>query len=116
MIYPEPERVFVEGLNALEIAMEARKRVNPSATAALGNHIFLNILPQGVVGPKGVKKVLKDLSKKYEDRLRRLNVTTVELRMNAQVSKGSPTVPMRLVATERVQGMVKVNFNLRSRL
>ncbi len=70
--------MFVEALNALNIAMgDALKDVSLPVG---NNHIFLNVLPPVEVNPDFVENVIKNLAKRYVERLRRLRVSQVEFR------------------------------------
>ena len=67
--------MFVEGLNALNIAMgDALKDVSLPVG---NNHVFLNVIPPVEVDPNYVDACLKNLARRYSDRLRRLRVSQV---------------------------------------
>jgi hypothetical protein len=69
------QRMFVEGLNALNIAMgDALKDVSLPVG---NNHVFLNVIPPVEVDPNYVDACLKNLARRYSDRLRRLRVSQV---------------------------------------
>ena len=69
------QRMFVEALNALNIAMgDALKDVSLPVG---NNHVFLNVIPPVEVDPNYVEACLKSLAKRYSDRLRRLRVSQV---------------------------------------
>ena len=91
-VHPGPEIVFVETLNALEIALNER----PSRG---GHHIFLNVLEHSVVKPEYIEGVIRNLAARYADRLKQLRIREVEFKITAQFTKGSPKIPLRLVAT-----------------
>jgi acetyl-CoA carboxylase / biotin carboxylase 1 len=97
--------MFVEALNALNIAMgDALKDV----TLPVGNnHIFLNLLPPVEVNPDYVEHVIKNLGKRYAERLRRLRVSQVEFRLIAIVKE--QRLPVRLVATNPTGYVLRVD-------
>ncbi len=73
------QRMFVEGLNALNIAMgDALKDVSLPVG---NNHVFLNVIPPVEVDPNYVDACLKNLARRYSDRLRRLRVSQVLARI-----------------------------------
>ncbi|NDC39635.1 MAG: hypothetical protein EBZ48_16610, partial [Proteobacteria bacterium] len=81
--YPGPERVFVECLDALNIAM-ADAMLSDTALPVGNNHIFLNVLPVATVPPEYIETVIKILAKRYADRLRTLRVSQVEFKIIVQ--------------------------------
>jgi len=69
------QRMFVEALNALNLAMgDALKDVSLPVG---NNHVFLNVIPPVEVDPNYVDACLKSLARRYSDRLRRLRVSQV---------------------------------------
>ncbi len=81
--YPGPERMFVECLDALSVAMgDALQDTNLPVG---NNHIFLNVLPVANVRPEYVEQVTKILARRYADRLRRLRVSQVEFKIHVNV-------------------------------
>ena len=95
--YPGAEGMFVEALNALNVAM-GDALLDTTHTVG-NNHIFLNVVPVTRVDPTYVEAVIQRLAKRYSDRLRRLRVSQVEFKIHAQFMEGSPVVPVRLIAT-----------------
>jgi acetyl-CoA carboxylase/biotin carboxylase 1 len=104
--YPGPERTLVEALNALELAMGS-----PSVKTGLvtkNNHVFLNILPEAVVDPQYLEGVIRILASRYSDRLSQLNVSQVELKINARFTNEDKCIPVRLVASNPTGYVVRV--------
>lgn len=130
---PGVDQVFVEALNALELALGSASAVAATSMSPAGragrprsvadfnsNHIFLNVLPTARVAPEAAAAVLRVLYRRHERRLTRLAVSAVEVRVHARV--GADMVPMRLVARDptglalRVDAYVEVQDTTSSRV
>ena len=76
--HPETEVAFVEALSALEMAIggEAKKWRN--------NSIFLNMLVEASMTIEYIEAVIKLLARRYDNKLRRLNVSQVELSVSVR--------------------------------
>jgi acetyl-CoA carboxylase/biotin carboxylase 1 len=82
--YPGPERMFVECLDALSVAM-GDGALKDTTLPVGNNHIFLNLSPVVTsVRPEYIEAVIKILARRYADRLRRLRVSQVEFRIVVQ--------------------------------
>eukprot|EP00743_Colponemidia_sp_Colp-15_P007010 GILK01007565.1.p1 GENE.GILK01007565.1~~GILK01007565.1.p1 ORF type:complete len:1949 (+),score=411.99 GILK01007565.1:702-5849(+) len=92
-LFPEPERMFVGGLEALELAQGETEYGKMEH-----NHLFMNMLPEVVVTPEHVEAIVRHLAIKYEDKLRALNVKKVEIRLCSKVTPYSQSVPIRMIA------------------
>eukprot|EP00949_MAST-11_sp_MAST-11-sp1_P001689 g1689.t1 len=95
--HPGPESIFVACLDALEVAMSGEDGV-------YNNHIFLNVLPAARVKPAYMQGLIRHMSKRYGDRIKRLGVAEVEFRMLALLHPGGQSeeaaVPVRLFARD----------------
>eukprot|EP01138_Halocafeteria_seosinensis_P000421 gb/GECG01000434.1/.p1 GENE.gb/GECG01000434.1/~~gb/GECG01000434.1/.p1 ORF type:complete len:2813 (+),score=333.03 gb/GECG01000434.1/:1-8439(+) len=105
--FPGPERMFVDALDALDIAMG--DSLQNTRTPVGGNHIFLNVLPTAQVHPEYVESVIRRLAKRYSERLRRSRVSQVEFKVNAQFKVGGPIVPVRLVSSNPTGYVLRVD-------
>lgn len=92
--HPVQERAFVESLNALELAMGEQKY-----SSSRCNHIFLKYLTSIVASPEYFIQVIKIFAYRYAERIQKLNISQVELSVNAQFNPDSEPVPLRLVAS-----------------
>ncbi len=105
--FPGPERVFVDCLNALEVAVGDSLR---DKAAPVGNtHIFMNMLPVALVQQEYISQVIKVLAKRYASRLRRLRVSHVEFKIMAAYPPGSSPVPLRLISSSPTGYVLRVN-------
>lgn len=104
--YPGPERTLVEALNALELAMGSSSVKTGLVTK--NNHVFLNILPEAVVDPQYLEGVIRILASRYSERLSQLNVSQVELKINARFTNEDSCIPVRLVASNPTGYVVRV--------
>ena len=105
--FPGPERMFVDALDALDIAMG--DSLQNTRTPVGGNHIFLNVLPTAQVHPEYIESVIRRLAKRYSERLRRSRVSQVEFKVNAQFKVGGPIVPVRLVSSNPTGYVLRVD-------
>ena len=111
--YPGPERMFVECLDALNLAMGDALA---DTTLPVGNnHIFLNVIPVVVQSPEYVEQVIKLLAKRYGDRLRRLRVNQVEFRVLLASRPGAQPVPIRLVSSNPTGYVLRVDTYVEAR-
>ena len=105
--FPGPERVFVDCLNALEVAVGDSLR---DKAAPVGNtHIFMNMLPVALVQQEYISQVIKVLAKRYAARLRRLRVSHVEFKIVAAYPPGSTPVCLRLISSSPTGYVLRVN-------
>lgn len=105
-VYPGPERTLVEALNALELAVGSSAVKTGLVTK--NNHVFLNILPEAVVDPQYLEGVIRILASRYSERLSQLNVSQVELKINARFTNEDNSIPVRLVASNPTGYVVRV--------
>jgi acetyl-CoA carboxylase carboxyltransferase component/biotin carboxyl carrier protein len=111
--YPGPERMFVECLDALSIAMG--DALQDTASPVGNNHIFLNVLPVARVRPEYVEAVTKILARRYGERLRRLRVGQVEFRITVSADGGHSTIPLRLVSSNPTGYVLRVDTYVEAR-
>lgn len=114
--YPGPERVFVECLDALNIAMADAMLSSDNALPVGNNHIFLNVLPVATVPPEYIETVIKILAKRYADRLRTLRVSQVEFKIIVQApSQNAQPIAIRLISSNPTGYVLRVDTYVESR-
>ena len=111
--YPGPERMFVDALNALDLAIGQQE--SSGASQFGNNHVFLSVLPEAVVDPQYIEAVIRILASRYGKMLRRLNVTQVEFRINARFTPESPKIPVRLIACNPTGFVLRVESYVEAR-
>ena len=91
----EIERVFSEALDSLEMAVRDSRFDRTD-----WNEIFLNILPDFTMGADSVEKIIRALSHRHADRIRRLRVSEVEVKVRLKLAsdEGIPRETYRFVA------------------
>ena len=107
-MFPGPERVFVEALNALAISIGERALADTSNPVG-NNHIFLNVVPVASITPEFVEMVIQKLARLYAKKLRHLRVSTVEFKISLQSQPGGPCTPVRLVASNPTGYVLRVD-------
>ncbi|RYG43282.1 hypothetical protein EON68_00650, partial [archaeon] len=105
--YPGPERMFVECLDALSVAMG--DALQDTASPVGNNHIFLNVLPVSNVRPEYIEDVTKILARRYAERLRRLRVSQVEFKIRVAGPNGTHPIPLRLVSSNPTGYVLRVD-------
>lgn len=110
----ELERLMVESFNALylaigneeQAALTAGRRVTPPNN----NHIFFHFLAGNtVVEPGLVTDLLRTLMTRYADKLLRLGVVNVELKLVCRLSDDSAPVALRLNASNPTGYVLRVD-------
>ena len=100
----DSESLFVEALDILGIAM-SREEATASLTGKSGktstaNHIFLNILAPSTVLQLDYHYIeVKRICSKYWEKMARLAITCVEVKLNGRLSADSKPLTFRLVAS-----------------
>jgi biotin carboxylase/acetyl-CoA carboxylase carboxyltransferase component/biotin carboxyl carrier protein len=107
--FPGPERMFVEALNALGVAMGDVARSSAESMAVGNNHVFLNVLPTASVHPEYVVAVIRTLARRYADRLRVLRVAHVEFRILTRLRPGAPPLALRLLCSNPTGYVLRVD-------
>jgi len=93
--YPGPERVFVQALTALEAVQD-----KIDVPKARKNHIFMNVLSDSAdINPEYVEGIIRTLHRRYAKRLIAQNVVEFEIRVNAVLAEGAPSIPIRVIAS-----------------
>lgn len=98
--HPETEIAFVEALNSLELAQASsgtgsgsKNGIYASATPSsrwLYNHVFVNVLVEvKLYDVHYIEAVIRTLTRRYSDKITRLNVTHVEFAMSVRTSPQS---------------------------
>jgi len=92
------ESLFVESLDHLSIVLNKEDRTAGMKTAS--NHVFINVLsPDAVVQPDFYDILLRKLCTKYSDKMIRLGVSTVELKLTCRLSLDNDPMFLRLIAS-----------------
>eukprot|EP01104_Vermistella_antarctica_P015050 TRINITY_DN4861_c0_g2_i1.p1 TRINITY_DN4861_c0_g2~~TRINITY_DN4861_c0_g2_i1.p1 ORF type:complete len:2246 (+),score=745.03 TRINITY_DN4861_c0_g2_i1:121-6738(+) len=92
LLVSEAERVLVEALEALEVAIR-----DPRYSSAQNNHIFLKVIPDVVIEPTNVDDIIRFLGARYGKRLWKLRVFEVEIALKLKQSLGRSS-PIRFFA------------------
>jgi len=115
----EAERMFVESLNALTLAIDQDEQEQQVSGKHVfipqNNHIFLNIVsPDTVLEPGDIATLMRKLMNRYQTKITRLGVAAFEVKLVCRFSAGSSPVPLRLVASNptgyvlRIEAYVEV--------
>ncbi|KAA0173957.1 hypothetical protein FNF27_04518 [Cafeteria roenbergensis] len=107
--FPGPERMFVESLNALGVAMGGAAKAGASGMAVGNNHVFLNVLPTASVHPEYVVSVIRTLARRYADRLRVLRVASVEFRILTRLRPTAQPLALRLLCSNPTGYVLRVD-------
>lgn len=91
----EAENVLRKAINAIELALG-----EPHFKNAWHNHIFMCFMSEVSLGPENVRTIIRNVATKYERRLAKVKVATVEIlgELKSQKSDASPT-PVRFITT-----------------
>jgi acetyl-CoA carboxylase/biotin carboxylase 1 len=87
------EKILVDALNAIDLRAENRKS---------DNHLFVNFVSdfeKAVLDPVVVEQVLIDILKRHGDRVSALGIVEVETKIVCSLSRDSPPIALRLVAS-----------------
>lgn len=87
------ERILVDSLNALDLS---------SSKSTSDNHLFINLVSdteKAVLDPVVVEQVVVDILKRHGERVTNLGIVEVEARIVCCLSKDSPPIALRLVAS-----------------
>lgn len=102
------ELLFVEALDQLGLAI---RKANTAAFSTTGrhrssdvggqsNHIFLNVVaPDAVVSPDKFELELQRITKKYSQKLRRLAIANVEVKLTCKLTPNTESVMLRIMIT-----------------
>eukprot|EP00640_Fibrocapsa_japonica_P000554 CAMPEP_0113939200 /NCGR_PEP_ID=MMETSP1339-20121228/5545_1 /TAXON_ID=94617 /ORGANISM="Fibrocapsa japonica" /LENGTH=2332 /DNA_ID=CAMNT_0000942633 /DNA_START=63 /DNA_END=7061 /DNA_ORIENTATION=- /assembly_acc=CAM_ASM_000762 len=111
----EAERMFVESLNALTLAIDSDEQ----ATVAQGrrvaqpsnNHIFLNVVsPNTVLEPANIAGLMRKLMTRYQSKITRLGVAGFEVKLVCRFSQEDTSpVPLRLIASNPTGFVLRVD-------
>lgn len=107
-MFPGPERVFVEALNALAISIGERALEDTSNPVG-NNHIFLNVVPVANITPDFVQVVIQKLARLYAKKLRHLRVSTVEFKITLRGQHGGPCTAVRIIASNPTGYVLRVD-------
>lgn len=105
--YPCPERSPMDALIALEVSL-VKPFVKQSSLLTKSSHVFLNILPQAIVDPQYLEGVVRILAYRYAERLEKLGVSTVELKIIERFNSEAPVISVRLVVENPTGYVVRV--------
>lgn len=94
------ESLFVESLDHLSIVLSKEERSSAVGAKTASNHVFINVLsPDTVVQPDYYDILLRKLCTKYSDKMIRLGVSTVELKLTCRLSLHNDPMFLRLIAS-----------------
>ena len=95
------ESLFVESLDHLSIVLSKEDRRSSAAgMKTASNHVFVNVLsPDTVLQPDFYDILLRKLCTKYSDKMIRLGVSTVELKLTCRLSLDNDPMFLRLIAS-----------------
>ena len=105
------ETLFVEALDHLAIVMGQNKKKARVGTdlPPSSNHIFLNIVaPDNVVSADFYVEELRRMCARYSDKLVRLGVAALEIKLTCRLKSGADPVIMRLVASNPTGYVLRV--------
>ncbi|KAI9980202.1 hypothetical protein PInf_026687 [Phytophthora infestans] len=105
--YPCPERSPMDALIALDVSL-VKPFVKQSSLLTKSSHVFLNILPQAIVDPQYLEGVVRILAYRYAERLEKLGVSTVELKIIERFNSEAPVISVRLVVENPTGYVVRV--------
>jgi len=107
----EAESLFVEALDSIALAMgrdnsEAGKARRPNRAF---NHVFLNIVaPDMVIQPHFYENKMRKICTKYSEKMVKLAVSTVELKLTCRLHSDADPMFIRLNVTNPTGFVVKV--------
>lgn len=87
------ERILVDALNALDLC---------SSQSKTDNHLFVNLVSdveKAVLDPVVVEQVVVEILKRHSERVSNLGIVEVEARIVCCLSRDSPPIALRLVAS-----------------
>lgn len=87
------ERILVDALNALDLC---------SSQSKTDNHLFVNLVSdveKAVLDPVVVEQVVVEILKRHSERVTNLGIVEVEARIVCCLSRDSPPIALRLVAS-----------------
>ncbi|GAB5037312.1 biotin carboxylase, partial [Nannochloropsis oceanica] len=110
----EFERLMVESFNALYLAIgkeeDAAIKSGGRTTPPNNNHIFFNFMAANtVVEPILVADLLRTLMGRYQDKLLRLGVVNVELKLVCRLREDTAPVALRLLASNPTGYVLRVD-------
>jgi biotin carboxylase/biotin carboxyl carrier protein len=108
------ESLFVEALDhiAFVIGKDERQKLTNSSSRykSSANHIFLNIVaPDSVVSADYYEEELRRISSRYSQKLVRLGIAHVEIKLTCRFQKDTDPIFMRLVASNPTGFVLKID-------
>lgn len=109
----EIERMLVDSLNSLYLAIGADEQAAISSgkkpAPLTNNHIFFNVLAAStVVDPDLISYLLRNLSERYGDKLTRLGVHYIEVKLVCRLSEDTSPVALRFNVTNPTGFVLRV--------
>lgn len=105
----DSERLFVEALDALGLLV-AEQEANGTRPAQQLNHLFLNVVaPDVVIDPQFHEGKLRRIMTRYQDKLRRVGVAYVELKLTCRLAAEAEPVAVRLVASNPTGYVLRID-------
>ena len=102
------ETLFIESLD--QLALVIGKAASANTTLASANHIFMNIVaPDAVVTPDYYENELRRICTRYSQKLVRLGVAHVELKLTCRLKQDAEPMFMRFVASNPTGFVLKIN-------
>jgi len=101
--HPETEVAFVEALNSLEVA------IGSESSKWRHNSIFLNVLVEAAVDLRYIEAVIRMLAKRYAEKIRRLQVDSVEFVIHNRPPGATEAVPLRFVCWNPTGAVLNVD-------
>lgn len=109
---PEAERIFVEALDAIDMASCDRRFRRTDF-----NHMFLNVIPPVHIDIEDVETICRRMFQRYANRCWSLRVFAVEIKVPALVSDeagGSSVIPLRFLLFNPTGHMLRVESYVES--
>lgn len=105
----ESESLVVEALDLLGIVI-SREAANGRAVGSTGNHVFLNVVvPDSVIQSDYYRNEVHRICAKYWEKMVRLAVSALEVKVTGRLSAESHALSLRLVATNPTGFVLRVD-------
>lgn len=101
----ELERLFVDALNALALAMSDSRYEKTYA-----NHILINLLPEVIYKQDHIEELFTKLQLNHSQRLKELRVSEAEARVRIRFEKNQPPMGLRFVCSNITGYHLNVHF------
>ena len=97
MALQEFEQIFVDAMNALEMTPHHKESGGKSSD----NHLFLNFVgaAKRVLDPVIIERIIGSALKRHGERMNKLGIAEVEVRLVCRLNEESPPIAIRMVAS-----------------